>query len=171
MQCTCGCAAHGSKRRRGRRTLGIGIAAAVVSVALGGVGYAYWSGSGTGSGTIRSTTAAPLTVASLASPLADLFPGKTDDLGFTVTNPNGYRVSLTTLSAVSVTSSDSLNCPSSHIQLSLAAGATLATPINVPAGSSATGTLPGLVTMSVNAPDGCQGKTFTVNLSFSGSQY
>jgi hypothetical protein len=144
---------------------------AVPSLVLSGVAYAFWSASGSGAGTVKATSAVPLTVTSIATPLADLFPGKTDDLGFTVTNTNGYRVSLTTLTAISVTSSDQTACPASNITLSASPGYTLPTPVNVAANSSAGGTLSGLVTMATSAPDGCQGKTFTVNLAFSGAQY
>ncbi|MCU1624721.1 MAG: hypothetical protein JWL79_3566, partial [Frankiales bacterium] len=36
--------------------------------------------------------------------------------------------------------------------------------------TSATQTISGLLTMATTAPDGCQGKTFTATLNFTGTQ-
>jgi hypothetical protein len=142
-----------------------------------GVSYAYWTSTASGTATVGSTAPVNMTVASITTPLTDLFPGKTDDLGYKVTNTNGFAVNLTALTALSVTSSDPTNCPVSNIQLLAAAtngvlqpgGWTGITPLLVNAGSSATGSITGLVTMIGGAPNGCQSKTFTVSLSFSGT--
>lgn len=162
--------AHAAPARGGRRVVAAG-ATVLATLGLTGVAYAFWSASGSGSGQVGSATAAALTVAPVAVPLADLFPGKTDDLSFRVSNSNGYRVRLTTLTGISVTSSDPTACAASNITLSAGPGYSLPTPVDVAAGATATGTLAGLVTMATTALDGCQGKTFTVNLAFSGAQY
>lgn len=150
-----------------------------ILIASSGTAFAYWSSVGTGAADIQAGTAAPLGVSSSALPVADLFPGKTSDLGIVVSNSNPYPVSLTTLTAISVTSSDEASCSgSTYISLPTAVttgmsggGYVLPTAISVPAGSTSTAaTLTGLITMTTSAPDGCQGKTFTVSLSFTGSQ-
>jgi hypothetical protein len=172
---------HGRARRRAvrtrRRLLVLALVPAVLSV--GTAAYAYWSATGAGAAEVKATTAKVLAVSSLATPLADLYPGNTSDLGFMLTNPNSYPVSLTRLTAVSVTSSDQAACSGgTYISLPSAvttgvagSGYVLPTPISVPAGStSTTATLAGLVTMTTSAPDACQGKTFTVSMTFTGSQ-
>ncbi|MCU1590951.1 MAG: hypothetical protein JWP11_2207 [Frankiales bacterium] len=167
----------GSPNRRRGWTLAA--ATVVAGVLITGVSYAYWSATGTGSATIQATTVNGLVVSSITTPLNDLYPGKTDDLGYKVTNGNVYAVQLTALTAVSVTSSDAVNCPASNITILAAAqtgvgqpgGWTGITPLTVPGNNgSATGTLTNLVTMSTGAPVLCAGKTFTVALSFSGTQ-
>jgi hypothetical protein len=162
-----------SSMANGRR--GTVIALGVVGTLVGGgtAAYAYWSATGTGAGTIQSTTAATLTVSAAATPLADLFPGKTDDLSFRITNTNAYPVSLTKLTALTIGSSDPANCPSSNITVNVTIGAggyTLPTPISVLANATASPTMTGLITLAAGAPDGCQGRTFTANMTFTGSQ-
>ena len=152
-----------------RRAAIAGVAGGLALAATSGVAYAFWSATGTGSGTVSSASAQLLTVSAAAAPAADLYPGRTVDLAFQVSNPNGYRVRLTDLTAASVTSSDPAACPASSI--ALGAAGPLATPVEVAGGSTASGTVPGLVTMVAAAPDGCQGKTFSVALTLTGSQY
>lgn len=152
---------------------------ALVPIGVGGGAYAYWSASGAGTATASSTTAEALSVRAAATPFSGLFPGKTSDLGFVLSNGNGYPVSLTTLTGLSVTSSDETACPGG-VYISLpaevttglgAGGYVLPSPISVPAGSTSTAaTLAGLITMDTSAPDGCQRRTFTISLSFTGSQ-
>lgn len=166
--------------RPGRTSRWLPVLAVVpILIASSGTAFAYWSSVGAGAADIQAGTAVPLAVSSSGTPLADLFPGKTSDLGIVVSNSNAYPVSLTTLTAISVTSSDEANCSgSTYISLPAAVttgvssgGYVLPTAISVPAGSTSTAaTLSGLITMTTSAPDGCQGKTFTVSLSFTGSQ-
>ena len=154
---------------------------ALVPVLLAGTGtaYAFWSAMGSGAADIKAHTAQPLGVSSLTTPLVDLYPGKTSGLGIVLTNSNPYPVRLTRLTGVSVTSNDEAGCAGGTyitvppaVSTGLAAGGfLLQTPIDVPAGSSGTAvTVPDLIVMTSAAPDACQGKTFTVTLSFSGSQ-
>lgn len=167
-------------RRRSRRARVVAVCAlALVPIGIGGGAYAYWSATGAGVATASSTTAAPLSVQAAAAPFTGLFPGKTTDLALVLSNGNGYPVNLTELTGVSVTSSDETACPGgvyitlpAEVTTGLAAGGyLLPTPIPVPAGSTSTpATLAGLITMDISAPDGCQGRTFTVSLSFAGSQ-
>src|SRR3954470_1256814 len=171
--------AHAAKpsRTRSRALVLVGGTAAVAVLATG-VAYAFWTANATGTATIGSTGAQTLVVASITTPLTDLYPGKSDDLGFKVTNPNPYNVQINALTAATVASSDQTNCPASNITLPAAAvtgmgqpgGWTGITPVNVNAGLTATGALTGFITMAATAPNGCQNKTFTVTLSFTGTQ-
>lgn len=173
-------AKHAKRRRPAGRTsqrlLVLGI---VPFVLASGTAYAYWSSTGVGSADAKAATATPLGVTSVAAPPSDLFPGKTSDLSLVVSNSNAYDVTLTKITGVSATSSDEVGCPGgtyirfpSDVTAAIAAGGyALPNPISVPAGSSSTAaTVAGLVTMTTSAPDACQGKTFTISLSFSGSQ-
>jgi hypothetical protein len=157
------------ERRRRRRGLILVVASVLAIVLAGGVAIALWSASGSGSGTTKAITAQTLTVTAAATPTADLFPGASGALQFTVTNPNPYPVSMTSISYGSVTSSDQANCPASN--LTLAAGGALGTPISVPASStSGAASVPSAATLGVSAPNGCQGVTFTVAVTLTGTQ-
>lgn len=169
-----------SRLRRWRWTSRVLLLALVGAVgSAGSVAYAYWSAEGSGTATVASTTAQPIVVGAPAVVAADLYPGKTTGLGFTLSNPNPYPVQVTTLTQLSLSSSSEADCPAgTHLSVApevatgLAAGGyVLASPIAVPAGASRTpAELADLITMSTSAPDGCQGRTFTVKLSFTGSQ-
>jgi D-arabinose 1-dehydrogenase-like Zn-dependent alcohol dehydrogenase len=90
-------------------------------------------------------------------------------LQFTVANPNPYSVSMTSVTYGTVTSSDQTNCPASN--LTTAANGPLGTPISVPgSGSSGAVSVPSGVTLAVSAPSACQGVTFTVAVTLSGTQ-
>jgi hypothetical protein len=157
------------ERRRRRRGLILVVASVLAIVLAGGVAIALWSASGSGSGTTKAITAQTLTVTAAATPTADLFPGASGALQFTVTNPNPYPVSMTAISYGSVTSSDQANCPASN--LTLGAGGALGTPISVPAsGTSGAASVPSAATLAVSAPNGCQGVTFTVAVTLTGTQ-
>lgn len=177
--CSSGCDC--ARQQPARRVLTRGVCllgAPVIALCLGGVSYAYWAATATGTAEVRAATAQPLTVSAVAAPTATLYPGKTEDLSFTLANSNPYGVTLTTLTAVTVTSSDAEACPAESITLpatvttAMAAGGyTLPSPISVAAGATGVpATLTGFVTMATSAPNGCQGKSFSFALTFSGSQ-
>lgn len=165
-------------RRRARRRTALVVGTAVALLAAGNVAYAYWSATGTGTAAAGTATAMPLGVAAVTNPTATLYPGKTEDLGLLLSNDNPYPVSLTTLTAATVASSDPAACPASHVVLPAAVttalgtgGYTLPTPFSVAAGATAVpASLVGFLTLATSAPDGCQARTFTVSLSFSGTQ-
>jgi hypothetical protein len=155
-------------RRRRRRVL-VTLSGVAAMVLAAGVAVALWPASGTGSGTTKALSAQGLTVNATASPVADLFPGATGALQFTITNPNPYPVSLTSIAYGTVSSSDPTGCPAAN--LVPGASGVLGTPISVPANAtSGVVSIPAAVTLSVNALNGCQGVTFTVGVTLSGSQ-
>ena len=145
------------------------VAMAIVGVVLtgGGIAAALWSANGSGPGQAKALSAQSLTVTA-ATGAADLYPGFTGgDVFFTITNPNPYPVTFTSMTAGTVTSSNPGACPSANVSVANATGLSLAA-----AASSTSGTqsIANVVTMAAGAPDGCQGATFTINLTLSGSQ-
>lgn len=143
------------------------IAASVLAITLGGIAVALWTASGSGSGRARAVTAQTVTV-NATTGTADLYPGFTGgDLYFTLTNPNPYNVNFTAMTAGSVTSSDPTNCPTSNVSVSNATGLSL--PVS---GGATSGTLSiaDVVSMASAAPNGCQGVTFDIAVTLSGTQ-
>jgi hypothetical protein len=136
-------------------------------VGVTGMAFALWSASGTGSGTSTALSAQTVTVTAVTG-TADLYPGFTDgDVSFTLTNNNPYPVTFTSMTAGTVTSSNG-GCPAAtHLSVDNASGLSLTV-----AGNSTSGTLsiPDVVTMASGAPNACQGVTFTIALTLSGSQ-
>ncbi len=157
-----------NERTGSRRKRRIGVIAAVTALtAGGGVAWALWSASGTGSGTSTALTAQAITVTAAAGP-ATLYPGAADgDITFTLTNPNPYPVQLTAMTPGAITSSNAGACPITNVSVASATGLT----INVAGGAtSATQTIPDVVSMIAAAPDGCQGVSFTIALTLTGTQ-
>ena len=66
-----------------------------------------------------------------------------------------------------VTSSDPIGCPSSSVSVASATGLNVAVAANT---TSATQSIVDVVTMVAGAPNACQGATFTIALTLSGSQ-
>jgi hypothetical protein len=140
-----------------------------------GVAFALWTARGTGSGRARATTAVDATVTPVncaSEPgCIDLYPGYADgDLYFTITNDNPYEVTFTDMTAGSVTvdAAHAAACPASSITVeSPVTGLNLVAPAN-----STTGQLSinDVVSMASSAPDGCQGASFDVQLTLTGTQ-
>ncbi len=140
---------------------------AVAVVGISGVAYGLWSAAGSGSGQARALTAQSITVTA-ATGAADLFPGTTQgDVFFTLTNPNPYPVTFTSMTAGAVTSSDTVNCPSANVTVANATGLSITVAANA---TSTTQSISDVVSMAAAAPDGCQGQTFTIVMTLAGSQ-
>jgi hypothetical protein len=143
--------------------------AAFLAISLSGtaVAFALWSANGVGTGSAKALTAQSLTV-SAATATADLYPGFTlGDVFFSVNNPNPYPVTITAMTPGTITSSSPTLCPATNITVGSATG------LNIPvaANSTASGqSIANVVTMLSTAPDGCQGVTFTIGLTLTGSQ-
>jgi hypothetical protein len=152
-----------SKRRK---LLTAGAAVAVIGV-TGGIAAALWGATGTGSGRARSTSAVALTVTA-SDGAQDLYPGFTQgDVFFTITNPNPYGVTFTSMTPGTVTSSDTTGCPSANVTVVAATGLSLVVPANA---TSPQLSIPNVVTMLAGAPDGCQNVSFNIALTLSGAQ-
>jgi hypothetical protein len=150
---------------------------AVLTVALlgAGVAFAAWLVSGTGPATSQATTAVSLTVTA-GTPTASLYPKPTAGYPNTtigavyanVQNSNPFPVKITgaTFGTITVAPLSGRTCAASWI--TAPAPVTLATPVTVPANSTAGVTVPGALEMNANAETGCQGATFTVQTTLSG---
>src|SRR4051794_30761030 len=150
---------QGRHGRPSRTRKPIAIAATVAVVLAGGtVAYGAWTANGSGSSQAKAVTAVALTV-NVATGTADLYPGGSGAVFFTVANTNPYGVSLTTANFGAVTSSDEVNCPAANITVNNKTGLSLSVGANT---TSATLSIANAVTMSSAALDGCQGKTFTI---------
>jgi hypothetical protein len=142
-------------------------AGAVVALSVAGVAFAAWTGSGTGSGRARATTAVVATI-NPVNGTADLFPGFTGgDLFFTITNPNPYAITFTSMTPGAVTvDAGHPGCPANSVTVAPATGLNLASP----PGPSAQLSIADVVSMVTTAPDACQGASFDVVLTLSGQQ-
>ena len=142
--------------------------AAFLAISLSGtaVAFALWSTSGVGTGSAKALTAQSLTV-NAATATADLYPGFTQgDVYFSVNNPNPYPVTITSMTPGAITTSNP-SCVATNITVASASGLSIVLPAN----STATGqTITNVVTMLSTAPDACQGVTFTIGLTLTGTQ-
>jgi hypothetical protein len=137
------------------------IAGLAVGVALSaGMAYALWSANGSGSGSAKALTAQSVTVTA-ATATADLYPF------FTLTNPNPYPITFTSMTSGTVTSGDEANCPAANVTVANASGLSLAV---AGSASNVARSIADVVTLASAAPNGCQGVTFTIALTLTGSQ-
>jgi hypothetical protein len=147
------------------------IAGGLSIVLAAGVAFAAWTANGSGSGTAKALSAQTVTV-NASTGTADLYPGSNGNVYFTLTNANPYSITFNKLTAASVTSSsDEVNCPNSN--LSINSAITLPLTVSLPVGANTTSSqenIANLVTLAHAAPDGCQGKSFTISLTLTGSQ-
>jgi hypothetical protein len=148
--------------------------AAVAMLASAGIAFALWSGQATGSGRASATTAVEATVTPVdctPSSCVDLYPGFTDgDVYFTITNSNPYDITFTDMSAgaITVDADHADECPATSITVdSPVTGLNLVAPAN---STTAQLSIADVVTMIASAPDGCQGATFDIELTLTGTQ-
>jgi hypothetical protein len=140
---------------------------AVVVLGTAGVAFAMWSANGSGSGNAKALTANTVTVNAVTG-AADLYPGFAGgDVSFTLTNTNPYPVTFTSMTAGAITSSNQASCPASNLTVANAAALSL---LVGPNATSGTQSIADVVTLASAAPDGCQGITFTVALTLTGTQ-
>ena len=150
----------------GKRTAVVTLFLAVLTA--GGVAMAAWLVSGTGTATTQAATSTSLTVTG-GTATASLYPGASTPVVANVTNPNPFPVRLTgaTFGTVTVSPLAGKTCAASNVTVS--GPVSLASPVNLAAGSSATPvSIPNALTMVSSAADGCQGATFTVQVTLNG---
>ncbi|MEU4164275.1 hypothetical protein [Actinoplanes sp. NPDC026670] len=154
--------------------------AAVVAVGGAGAAYAAWllSGGGSGAATAGSAQGLILTDINTAGPGDDVtvtpafFPGSTNDVAFTVENPNPFPVRITGIVLTVGNSTNEANCLAANVtvnsQAQLPAAATLVVPAKVGAnnGTSAIN-YTGALRMIENAHDDCQGASFPITVALS----
>ncbi len=156
-------------RPRSRRALLDTATTAVATViavgATSSTAFALWTttGAGTTSATAdraRDLTASPVTVGTNL-----LYPGATVDAKVTISNPNPWAVTVSTITGGTVASDKGTGCDAST-------GVTFVDQrgsFTVPASSSVTFALPGAVSMSNASDSSCQGAVFTIPVTLSGT--
>lgn len=158
---------------RGKRLL-ISSTGAVIGIAISAsLAAAVWSASGSGSGAGAATVAQGLTVNAVtpAGSGATLYPGgPASAVEFTVTNPNPYAVTITSVTWGTPTSTLTSACASSNISLDSGAPTT-GLSLSIPANStSSTQQIAGVLDLVHSAPSGCQGVAFDIGLTVTGIQ-
>jgi hypothetical protein len=136
---------------------------------IGGVAYAVFSATGTGAGGAKAVDSVVVTVTA-STGTADLFPSNPGGaMYFTLTNTNPYPVTFTAMSVGPgpIVSSDDAACAAANVSADSATG------LNLPVAANTTSpvlSIANVVHMAAGATDGCQGKTFTIPLTLTGSQ-
>ena len=146
-----------------RRSLMLVAPAVCVVVGLSsGAAYAYFTGSGRGTGSASVWAMQTVTIASTtASPAASLLPGGSGDVTLVVTNPNGFAVTLVSVTGTGgaiTADSGHPGCTTTGVTFTNQTG--LGTVI--PANTSTAVDLPGAASMSTASSAGCQGATFSI---------
>ena len=137
------------------------LAAPLGIVASTGVAFAAWTASGNGSGSAKATTMT-VDVQAAAAPTADLFPGgSAGALVVKVSNPNSGPIVVTSVVTDASGSQGGCTTPAlTYTPGSVLTSSYTAAQRTIAAGSSASFTLPGTLTMG-NASNDCQGADLT----------
>ncbi|MEU4618915.1 hypothetical protein AB0G04_02890 [Actinoplanes sp. NPDC023801] len=156
--------------------------AAVVAVGGAGAAYAAWLLSGSGAGAATASTAQGLTIKDLdgdgvANDVAvspAFFPGSTNDVAFTVENPNPFPVRITginlTVNNGALAAGVTGTCTGSNVAVNSAAALPTGAALVVPPKSGGNNgtkaiTYTGALSMIEDAADACQGATFPITVA------
>src|SRR5436190_2340483 len=136
----------------------IAIAALCTGIVVTGTAYAYWTTTGTGSGSSESTSTVTLSLTLTAG--SGLYPGATSNVSAQVNNTStSGALTITSLVQNGNTTVQTVGKGTCTATVVTFTAGTLP-PTSVAAGSNAS--VPGTVTMSTAALDGCQGTTFSI---------
>jgi hypothetical protein len=155
----------GTSPRR-RRVIGGALALLVLGVV--GLVYAAWTTSGSGSGYAKAQNAQELTTVDVsASTTATLYPGADGDVLIKIENPNPYPVRVTGVAGNGAITADAghASCSTTGVTYSNQSGLT----IDIAANSDAETTLTDAAHMSNASDNGCQGATFTIPVTLTGT--
>lgn len=127
-----------------------------------GVAYASWTTQGTGNGSATAATDVALQVAGTTA--AGLVPNTSRDITITVTNPNEYKVALSSLAldTAGITTAVS-GCSASSVTYTAPASLAAVVPAKV-GSTNGTQTFTGTISMSNAATDECKTALFNVAL-------
>ncbi|HTG46608.1 MAG TPA: hypothetical protein VK646_03010 [Actinomycetota bacterium] len=132
------------------------------------VAFASWLATGSGTGYAKARSAVPLGTTSGSIGGSTLYPGANADVYITISNPNPYPVTVT-----SVTGNGTIVTGDSNSTCDASTGVTFTdqTGLNilVAAGGTQGATLSGAAHMSGSSDNTCQGETFNIPVSISGS--
>jgi len=149
-----------SKLLTPKRVALLAVPAVLIAV---GIAIGAWNATGSGTGYAKAGTSSSLTLGDAsASTVADLYPGATGNVKITVTNPNSFPVSITSVSqtaSTSITSDKGSTCnASTGVTFTTQSGLSLALAAN----TTSTFTLSGAVAMSNASANACQGAVFSI---------
>jgi hypothetical protein len=156
------------KRRPWKQIVGIALAAAALATAAA----AYWTATGVGSGSTLVPAGQQPVVLSPATPSTSLYPGGSAEVAVTVTNPNAFRVRLSSLQLDTSQGTGGFAADAGHsgCNVSSLSFTTASVGQFVPArvgtqDGTLTLSLPNAVSMSSTAASACQDATFTLYLA------
>jgi hypothetical protein len=125
-----------------------------------GTAFAFFTSSGHGSGTASTGTPLSVTVNEATGTVSTpLFPGSTGDMRVSLSNPNTFAVTITTITLNGTITADGGHpgCTTTGVTLQTLTGLS----INVPIGTN-TIDVPNAVAMGASSSNGCQGATFQI---------
>ena len=146
------------------------IAASMTLIAMVAVGFVYaaWTSNGSGSGYAKAGTSQTLTTVDVsASTGATLYPGVSGDVKLQISNPNPYAVRVTAVSGNGTITPDAghSGCTTTGVTFTNQSSLT----IDIAANASTTTTLTGAASMSNASVNACQGATFTIPVTLTGT--
>jgi hypothetical protein len=146
------------------------IAASMTLIVMSAVGFVYaaWTTNGSGSGYAKAGTSQALTTVDVsASTGATLYPGVSGDVKIQISNPNTYAVRVTAVSGNGTITADAghSGCTTTGVTFTNQSSLT----IDIAASSSTTTTLTGAASMSNASLNACQGATFTIPVTLTGT--
>jgi hypothetical protein len=161
-------------RPRALRRVALGSTLAITFVGVGGTASAFWTAYGQGAGSAPTDALAVVSL-SPGAPAAQLYPGGLSDVVLTITNPNTATVRIGSLALDGDRGTGGFSVDADHTACGLSAlaftaatnglvGWTVPGAADGTAGTVTT-TLPGALSMSLDAADECQGAVVTVYLS------
>jgi hypothetical protein len=141
------------------------ILAVSASCLLGGLGagaaYAYFTAPGSGSGDASVGSMQTVTLAtSTVTPATPLLPGGTGDVTLEVNNPNGFPVTLVSVTGAGAITADGDHSGCTTTGVTFTDQTSLST--SIPADSTVSVDLPNAVSMDKSSSAGCEGATFSI---------
>ena len=144
--------------------------AALVALLGAGIAYAAWTTNGAGSGYAKAGTAQSLTTLDASGSVTNtLVPGGSGDFAITIKNTNPYAVSVSAVTTGTPAGSGGTGtCTTTGVTINTATvNATL--PWSVPANGTLTKVVANGASMDNTSDTGCQGATFTVPVTLTGT--
>ncbi len=139
--------------------LAVAASVAVMVVAGGATTFGAWTVGGSGDGYAKAVTASNLTMNDVSgTTVADLYPGGTGDVKFSVTNPNAFAITITAVTANGAATSNDAGCTTTGVSFTTTSGLSQV----VGAGATVAFTLAGKAAMTNASLNACQGDIFTL---------
>ena len=127
-----------------------------------GSAFGYFTSSGAGHGSASTATLLPA-LGAHGVPTTRLVPGGTADVAVEVTNPNTFAVTVVSATAGGVVTVDAGHptCTPASVSFTNPGGLT----VMIPASTTQALSFAGAASMSISAPNACQGASFSIPLT------